>query len=204
MKGLWGGISTRALGEREARRHPPSPPNSPSPLPQQVCTLVATAVHAVRTCPGDALALLRLVTSGNANLTAPAAPADGLIFTGLPSPLPEPRTQTPSPTPDLPPCAPTLTCNPMPPPISVLPTASGSLSSLKASITHYGQKRPVTEVRRAAQDCRAVSHPRQRCLGIRLLPSRRALLALKVQHRDIFDVGAHPSKFIISFFWRVP
>ena len=93
MKGLWGGISTRALGEREARRHPPSPPNSPSPLPQQVCTLVATAVHAVRTCPGDALALLRLVTSGNANLTAPAAPADGVIFTGLP---PHPRSPYPN------------------------------------------------------------------------------------------------------------
>jgi len=46
----------------------------------QVRCLVATAVLAARTAPGDNLALLRRATSGDQRQTAPAAPALGLCL----------------------------------------------------------------------------------------------------------------------------
>ena len=49
-------------------------------LRRQVRTLVATAVHAARSRPGDELALYDLATCGDVHRTAPAAPAIGLCL----------------------------------------------------------------------------------------------------------------------------
>lgn len=46
----------------------------------QVRVLVATAVHAAQEYPDDPQALLRLATSCDQHVTAPAAPAEGLLF----------------------------------------------------------------------------------------------------------------------------